>query len=731
MGRTIALFLTFLTFWPTAVFGSDIKPRIASLLFVPQNAEGTLYMDTLPTLLTMAVNRSGAFEILEKKKVERAIELEGYRLTGITPEQLIAIGNKYGFDFMVFGTVSKESGIITAQVKLLNVRNQTIVFEHLLRTTEGGLNENVNTIAAMLIEKTRQFPAAAAMAPLPTERPPPPLNLEAKGGPRRIVLSWNQDSPQAIFGYKIFRAKQEGEPYLLVGSVHEMSFADENPILDHPACYKIKAVGKNGQESEFSNTIEARARTGLPPPIFLDIDPDVKGARLKWRPRPGCTASGYRIYRREEGMDFRAIASLSGEATAYTDKGLRENTGYSYSITSLDPREGESDSSQILVTKSLKAPDGLQVQGGKIRRVMAAWTPHPSPNIVIYKLYRAPAKDGEYQLIARIEDKTSVLFHDIKGLGDGQPYWYRISGCNPDGEETELSAAVSATTRDCPPCPKDFSARDREPRMASLQWTPVRSPEDEIRGYYIYRAPSESGDFRRIAQIDDPKASSHADKDPPLQDNITYYYKIAVYNSAGAVSDLSEPVSSTTKNIPAAPRAVEARSEEVKQVTLSWEANPEKDIGEYQIFRRSPGEREFEKIASVKVTGYIDLGLKDGSTYVYALQAVDPDRLVSERSPSVEAKTKPLPSKPKGLKIVDKGGQKLLEWESSSEKDIKYYIIYRKGFLGISQKVTSVSEASFTIDGSKVKGGQRIYVTAVDESGLESEASDLIAIDKK
>jgi fibronectin type 3 domain-containing protein len=171
----------------------------------------------------------------------------------------------------------------------------------------------------------------------------------------------------------------------------------------------------------------------------------------------------------------------------------------------------------------------------------------------------------------------------------------------------------------------------------------------------------------------------------------------------------------------------------VKQVTLSWQPNPEKDIKEYLIFRSGSGDKELSKIASVKgATSYVDKGLKDGTKYAYSLKAVDEDNLMSEPSPSITVDTKPLPQKPSGLMLTEKEDRKLLQWDANPEKDVKQYAVYRKGFLGMSQKIAVVQENSWMIP-SDMKGKNELFVKALDETGLESEGSDpmVLVLDKK
>jgi len=710
----------------------EFKPRIVFLLFVPQNIEATPYMDSIPTLLSAAVSKKNFFEIVEKKRVEKTIELEGYKLTSLNIAQLVAIGNKHGFDYIVFGNVKKERGIIFADIKILDTRHQTIYFEHTLTTSEGGLTDQVGNLANQIVEKTKNFISAGAAKARAMEMPPdPPSNLRIQSGTKKIRLSWSHNTPQTLVGFKVYRTKKYEERYILLGSVFEMTCVDENPVLNEPLLYRVKAVGKNGQESEFSEVVEAITVAGPPAPIFLSVEADIKKTYLKWRSHPGGGVWRFKIYRQQAPeKEFKEIAEASATTTDYTDKGLLDDTTYSYALGAVNAQGVESDMSNPLGVKTIKAPDRVKAEGAKIRRVTVSWNAHSFPGITGYNLYKAEQKEGTYRLLAKIGNRMTVTYTEAKGLGDAATYWYRVSAFNREGVETDMSETVSAITRGIPPVPQALKAKDRESRMVSLKWAAVKSPEDEIRGYYIYRSAQEKGEYQRIAHIKDPGADSYCDKDPPLRDNTTYYYKVCSYNSVGMTSDLSESVSATTKNTPAKPSGLKAQSGEVKKVTLTWEANPEKDIREYVVFRDSAGGKGWQKIASLKEkTVYVDSGLNDGTTYSYTVRAIDEDHLTSEPSVPVTATTKPRPKKPTGLGMIAKEGQRILQWDSNPEQDIKQYVVYKRGPLGIALKISIVTDTSWAVDEKNIKKGQKLFITAVDETGLESEGSDQIVIE--
>ncbi|MEI6704192.1 MAG: fibronectin type III domain-containing protein, partial [Deltaproteobacteria bacterium] len=156
---------------------------------------------------------------------------------------------------------------------------------------------------------------------------------------------------------------------------------------------------------------------------------------------------------------------------------------------------------------------------------------------------------------------------------------------------------------------------------------------------------------------------------------------------------------------------------------LTWDKNREADIKEYQLFLKRPEDTDFRQVKALSENRYQDPDLKDGTDYTFKIRAVDKDGLVSGFSNTVVVKTKPLPAKVAGVNAVDTVNR-TLAWQPNPEKDVRNYNIYKKGFLGVQQKVATVQGTQWKVD--ETKGNIELYVTAIDDSGLESEPSDTV-----
>ena len=80
-----------------------------------------------------------------------------------------------------------------------------------------------------------------------------------------------------------------------------------------------------------------------------------------------------------------------------------------------------------------------------------------------------------------------------------------------------------------------------------------------------------------------------------------------------------------------------------------------------------------------------------------------------------------------GFSVVDPV-KRTVAWQPNKEKDVHNYNIYKKGFMDGRQKLATVQDTRWQV--SEQQDGLEIFVTAIDDSGLESEPSEGIVFKK-
>jgi fibronectin type 3 domain-containing protein len=693
------------------------------------------FTEDISSTLINSIDRSRFFEIVERKKIEQFLELEGLRLDNLDHERILKLSAKAGLDYVIHGSVDVNDAGTSLDINLLSVRTRKVLLKQSFSISQTDFARNLMEIAGTLVERIKTginqpqvSVPSVAVAPVKT-----PTNLEASGTNSSIHLRWQSDMKQ-ISGFNVYRSTSSGGPFSLQATTAEPSFTDKNMTLNDVFYYCVAAVSQSGSVSE--RTAPVRGATAVAPlsPIFMNVEPDIRGSRLVWRSRPGSggdprtEAQGYRVYRKQgEDTAFSLVTRLPVDAVSYVDSGLNDGIKYVYTITSYNREGTESDYSAKLSMVPLSSPDALKVTAGKIRHVPLSWDRYASDQGEGYVVYRSEKIDGPYTVIARFDGLAVTSYTDL-GLADNATYWYRLSVFKRSGSETAPSEPVSATTRNIPPAPVSLIAASAQPRKVTLKWQNAGTPADEIVTVIVYRMLEEKGVIlEKIGEVD-AKQNEYIDEKPVLQDKTTYHYRLAVRNSGGALSRQTEVVSATTKSPPAAPANFTGTSGGVKKTELSWDKNSETDIKEYQIFMKRSTDLDGKQITSVQENRYQDIELKDGTEYAYTVRAVDTDGLMSLFSRQVVIRTKPVPAKVIGFSAVDMVNR-TVAWKPNMEKDIRNYIIYKKGFLGIQQKVATVQGTQWQVD--ETRDALELFVTAFDESGLESEPSDMVVFKER
>jgi len=702
------------------------RSRLGCVPFVATNMEAMAVTDFLTTMLLNELERSGGFEVTERKRLESVMDLEGIRSDALGREQLQRLGGRLGVDYLVSGTVMTQASGTTLDLQVLGMRGQQVVLTEKLRMHEAEAPKVLQGLAQRIRAAAEK--SAAPVAVVATTPLQPVSGVLAAGATNAVRLSWTHPEPGRVIGYMVMRSPNEQGPFNTVATVTEPAYSDEQLRLNETYYYRVVAVGHGGSASEPAKPV--RGATSIAPavPIFMNVEPMLGGAVLSWRQRPSnggderMVPKGVRIYRRTAAeKEFVPVGTSTDESAVFRDQGLANGVTYLYLITALNQAGAESERSVQLSLTTPVATVGLSAASNKVRRIPLSWQVHPFAGVAGYRIHRAPAKEGPYQELTVINDRMQTSYADMN-LTDRASYWYRIVAFSKEQGTGSPSPEVMATTRDLPPTPVKLTAGQGEPRRVTLTWESTAVPDDELTVFHLYRGDAGQDKLVRIAEVAADKRS-YRDAAEPLKDATSYAYVIAAVNAGGAVSPLSSRVTAVTKTVPTAPQGLQASTGEPRRITVRWNKNPEQDIAEYHLFRQQ-GDGGFRLLKQTADTQLVDSDLKDGVSYQYQVQAVDRDRLLGPLSVAVKGATKPLPAPVVGVQVKDRAAR-LIGWQAAGQPDIKRYHIYKKSFLG-SQKLASVDTTEWKVT---EPGKLELYLTAEDADGLESEPSALLTIE--
>lgn len=680
-----------------------------------------------------------SIEILKVKPYSEGIVIE--RKEG-AKEAVINIGS---MDGLKKGDVLN---VIRADEKIVDQATGQI--RHIKQVAVGKIKVTATTPKTATVEVTAEIaPEKIAANQLVRLRCGPMGRLTASSTKiRAIDLAWMPAKEAEAAGYAIYRSDAQNGKYTLIATIKATeapAYTDidskANPINDETTYYyKVAAVNAEKVEGLPSEAAMATTKGGpAAPAAFKAVSNEIQQVTFTWAKMSDPDTTGYLLQKADtedgkfadvlsikRGEDIQAILKVSKETP------LENGRVYYYRLLAVNKvgKAGKPSATVSAATHARpEAPAAPRVAKEFVRSISLNWDQHPDKDVAGYLIYRQDAVGAEFKKIGETKEIAATAFID-KGnhLKDGAEYHYAVSAYLKGGAvESPISPAVKATTFGPPETPQDFKASAGKFREVQLTWTPIK--KEEIAGYEVFRT-SEGKKSESIKKLAGRDVAAYTDKGGAfgsLKDNSTYQYRITAYNVADVPSAQSEPVAGVTKPLPVKPAGLAGTSGEVKQTSLKWAANAEKDIKEYLIHRSTSADKGFSSAGNAKETSFIAGKLEDGTTYYFRVTAKDSDGLESEPSDTISISTKPLPAAP-GSPAATLGPDGIaLSWSPSPTGDVVKYNVYKKGFLGGSVAGT-VTETSFTAKDIKPDSSYSFYVTAIDSTGLESKPSPVVEI---
>ncbi len=226
------------------------------------------------------------------------------------------------------------------------------------------------------------------------------------------------------------------------------------------------------------------------------------------------------------------------------------------------------------------------------------------PDAVKYEVHAATSKTGTYTLKTTVTNTSAI--HESAELG--KTYYYKVKAVAEDGTKSEFSNVVSMTCRLGQP--KVSITGNSSSGKPVVKWETVEGAEK----YYIYRATSRSGSYKRVKSA----ISARSYTDTTAKAGTNYYYKVkAIHEDSDANSEYSEIVNRMCDL--KRPSVSISRNSSGKPY-LKW-----KDISgakKYYVYRATSEDGEYKYLGSTTSEKYSDKKASRGKTYYYKVKAI-------------------------------------------------------------------------------------------------------------
>ena len=500
--------------------------------------------------------------------------------------------------------------------------------------------------------------------------PSAPMNLTATAGNSQVTLSWTASSGAA--SYNIYRSTTSGNETLLQSGVTTTSFINTGLTNGITYFYKVAAVNSAGA-SGLSNEAFATPQVGAPAaPTNLTATAGNSQVTLSWTASNG--AASYNIYRSTTSGNETLLQS-GVTTTSFTNTGLTNGTTYFYKVAAVNAGGTSALSNEASATPTAATFTGAHINfststgeavngyradtgfafGDRGNGLTFGWNadntaqardrdlanspdelhdsfnqlqrpnnPNASWEIAVpngtYTVHLGAGDAGFFDSVYKINVEGVLA---INGTPTSTQHWFEntVTVIVTDGRLT-ISNAVNAVNNKIdfieviaasvapPASPTNLTATAGSTQI-SLSWT----ASSGAASYNIYRSTTSGNETLLQSGV-----TTTSFINTGLTNGITYFYKVAAVNSAGASGLSNEAFATPQVGAPAAPTNLTATAGN-SQVTLSWTAS--NGAASYNIYRSTTSGNETLLQSGVTTTSFTNTGLTNGTTYFYKVAAVN------------------------------------------------------------------------------------------------------------
>lgn len=265
-------------------------------------------------------------------------------------------------------------------------------------------------------------------------------------------------------------------------------------------------------------------------------------------------------------------------------------------------------------------------------------------------------------------------------------------------------------------------------KTVAFEWKSIKDPR--VSGIYIYKRVSdamESNELAHYKTIENRFTTHYVDRE--VNPNSKYEYAFATF-SKNAQGEQSKSSRVTTLPVLESVSWIHSITGMPRSAKIIWRPHINSRVAAYTIQRKSLEDEDWSELATISgrlSAEYIDTDLKDNYVYMYRINSITYDGIVSTPSKIVKVMTKALPTSIKHIKTTKDLPRKIrIDWEKSLQKDFALYYLYKSPSIDGDYELIATLHNNRFVDAIDEDGKSEFYrVSVVDKDGLESEHENL------
>jgi uncharacterized protein len=278
------------------------------------------------------------------------------------------------------------------------------------------------------------------------------------------------------------------------------------------------------------------------------------------------------------------------------------------------------------------------------------------------------------------ENNSRIFYADT--ITNNKSYSYRVQGISTFGELGPYSQIITGKGKSILKFVPHLTVKDcKEDNSVTLTWEFPEEGDNDITGFELNRADKDEDKYVAVVKNIAPKDRTVIYK--KLEP--TNYFTITAIGKNGANTTSSAMLVQPIDSIPPAkPIGLKAVIDSLGVVKITWDANKEKDLMGYRIYRGNNPTEEFSQltVSPSQPNSYTDKVVVKSlnSKVFYKVIAVDNRYNMSPYSEMLIVKKPDViaPTSPVFTHFEAKDGTVFLEWVNSQSEDVASQLLYRK-----------------------------------------------------
>ncbi len=253
-----------------------------------------------------------------------------------------------------------------------------------------------------------------------------------------ITINWTNENYDLINKYVLERKLENETEFSVFFETTDYNITSTTDVINTRAEYRIKAIGKDGTESDYSTILEfIQSETPNAPTTLTGEALSSTIIKLTWDDMED--VDSYSIKRANTINGTYTIIASPVTGTSYEDTGLSINTSYHYQISASNSG-GESDYSTPISVTTLEITIPVTVTnivtGSGDGQVKLEWD---SMYDADFYVKRSTSESGPFTTIATISENSYV----DTSVANGTVYYYTVSAFNSAGEGNDATALIA------------------------------------------------------------------------------------------------------------------------------------------------------------------------------------------------------------------------------------------------------------------------------------------------